>query len=112
MNNIILTGRLTNDLEIKEVGDSKVINFTLAVQRNYKNKEGEVETDFINCTVWNATAENMKTYCKKGDLLAVEGSLQTSTYEKDEVKHYKTGVRVDRVRFLQSKKVEVVENGE
>lgn len=111
MNNVILIGRLTNDLELKEVGDSKVINFTLAVSRNYKNKEGEIEADFINCVIWNASAENMKEYCKKGDMLAVEGTLQTSTYEKDEVKHYKTEVRVDRVRFLQQKKVEVVEDG-
>lgn len=112
MNNVILIGRLTNDLEIKEVGESKVINFSLAVPRNYKNKDGEVETDFINCTVWNATADNMKEFCKKGDMLAVEGTLVTSTYEKDEVKHYKTEVRVDRIKFLQPKKVEVVEDGE
>lgn len=107
MNNVILIGRLTNDLELKDLGESKVINFTLAVPRNYKNKDGEVETDFINCSVWNATAENMKEFCKKGDLLAVEGSIYTSTYEKDEVKHYKTEIRVDRMRFLQQKKVEV-----
>lgn len=112
MNNVILIGRLTNDLEIKEVGENKVINFSLAVPRNYKNKDGEVETDFINCTVWNATADNMKEFCKKGDMLAVEGTLVTSTYEKDEVKHYKTEVRVDRIKFLQPKKVEVVEDGE
>lgn len=112
MNNVILIGRLTNDLEIKEVGESKVINFSLAVPRNYKNKDGEVETDFINCTVWNATADNMKEFCKKGDMLAVEGTLVTSTYEKDDVKHYKTEVRVDRIKFLQPKKVEVVEDGE
>lgn len=112
MNNVILIGRLTNDLELKEVGESKVINFSLAVPRSYKNKDGEVDTDFINCSIWNASAENMKEFCKKGDLLAVEGSLQTSTYEKDEVKHYKTEVRVDRVRFLPQKKVEVVEDGE
>lgn len=112
MNNVILIGRLTNDLELKEIGESKVINFTLAVQRNYKNKDGEIETDFINCVVWNATAENMNEFCKKGDLLAVEGSLQTSVYEKDEVKHYKTEVRVDRMRFLQQKKVEVKDDGE
>lgn len=108
MNNVRLIGRLTNDLEIKEVGESKVINFSLAVPRNYKNKDGEVKTDFINCNIWNASAENMKEYCKKGDLIAVEGSLQTSSYEKDGVKHYKTEIRVDRVRFLQQKKVEVV----
>lgn len=112
MNNVVLIGRLTNDLELKEVGESKVINFTLAVPRTYKNSEGEIEADFINCSIWNTSAENMNTYCKKGDMLAVEGNLYTSTYEKDEVKHYKTEVRVNRVKFLQPKKVEVVEDGE
>lgn len=112
MNNVVLIGRLTKTPELKEVGESKVINFTLAVPRTYKNSDGEVEADFINCSIWNASAENMHTYCKKGDMLAVEGNLYTSTYEKDGVKHYKTEVRVNRVKFLQPKKVEVVEDGE
>lgn len=112
MNNVILIGRLTNDLEIKEVGDSKVINFTLAVQRTYKNADGEYEADFISCVAWNGIADNMKEYLHKGDLVAVKGSLLTSTYEKDEVKHYKTEVRADKISFLTPKKVEVVEDGQ
>ena len=112
MNNVVLIGRLTKDLVIKEVGESKVVNFTLAVPRNYKNKEGEVEADFINCSAWNVNASNMFEFCKKGDLLGVEGELHTSTYEKDEVTHYKTEVLANRIKFLQTKKVEVVEDGE
>lgn len=113
MNNVVLIGRLTKDLEIKEVGENgKVLNFSVAVQRPYKNKDDEYETDFINCVAWNGIAENMSEYVKKGDLIAVKGSLITSTYEKDDVKHYKTEVRADKISFLQSKKVEVVEDGE
>lgn len=112
MNNVILIGRLTKDLEIKEVGENKVINFTLACQRNYKNADGEYDTDFISCVAWNGIAENMSEYIKKGDLVSVRGTLITSSYEKDDVKHYKTEVRADSITFLSQKKVEVVEDGE
>lgn len=112
MNNVILIGRLTKDVEIKEVGENKVANFTLAVQRSYKNSDGEYEADFINCVAWNGVADNMSEFLKKGDLVGVKGSLITSTYEKDEVKHYKTEVRADKITFLTQKKVEVKEDGE
>lgn len=112
MNNVILIGRLTKDVEIKEVGENKVANFTLAVQRTYKNADGEYEADFINCVAWNGVADNMSEFLKKGDLVGVKGSLITSTYEKDEVKHYKTEVRADKITFLTPKKVEVKEDGE
>lgn len=109
LNSVILVGRLTADPEIKEVGkDGKVVNFSLAVPRSYKNSEGEYDTDFIQCNVWNNIAENMKEYCKKGDLIAVKGVLQSSSYEdKEGNKKYKTDVRVDKVTFLTSKKEEV-----
>ena len=106
LNNVVLVGRLTADPELKEVGkEGKVVNFTVAVPRSYKNSDGEYETDFIQCNVWNNIAENMSEYCKKGDLVGVKGSLQTSSFEdKDGNKRYKTDVRVDRVTFLSSKK--------
>lgn len=108
LNNVVLVGRLTADPELKEVGkDGKVVNFSLAVQRTYKNADGEYETDFIQCNVWNNIAENMKEYCKKGDLIGVKGTLQSSSYEdKDGNKKYKTDVRVEKVTFLSSKKEE------
>lgn len=110
MNNVILIGRLTKDLEVKELeGGKKVANFTLAVSRKYKNEEGKVEADFINCVAWNETSERIKEFCKKGDLLGVTGRLTSSSYEKDEVKHYKTEVIVENISFLTPKKVEVVE---
>ena len=113
MNKVILVGRIANDFELKELNkDTKVINFSLAVNRGYKNENGESEVDFINCSIWNKIAENMKEYTKKGDLVGVEGRLSTSTYEKDEVKHYKTEVMVDKIIFLGSKKGETEEKVE
>lgn len=112
LNNVVLVGRLTADPELKEVGEGKVVNFSVACPRSYKNADGEYETDFINCNVWNKVAENMKEYCHKGDIIGVKGSLQTSTYEdKEGNKRYKTDVRVDKLTFLSSKK-EDVKDGE
>lgn len=113
MNNVVIIGRLTKDLEIKEIKEGvNVLNFTLAVQRSYKNEDGEYETDFINVVAWNDVAKNLSEFCKKGDLVGVKGELITSSYEKDDVKHYKTEVRANRISFLTPKKVEVKEDGE
>ena len=108
LNNVVLVGRLVADPELKEVGkEGKVVNFTIAVARSYKNAEGEYDTDFIQCNVWNNIAENMNEYCHKGDLLGVKGQLQSSSYDdKDGNKRFKTDVRVDKLTFLSSKKEE------
>lgn len=113
LNNVVLVGRLVADPELKEVGkEGKVVNFTVAVSRSYKNADGEYDTDFIQCNVWNQIAENMSEYCHKGDLIGVKGQLQSSSYEdKDGNKRYKTDVRVDKVTFLSSKK-ETAKDGE
>ena len=112
LNNVVLVGRLTADPELKEIGkEGKVVNFSLAVQRGYKNADGEYDTDFIQCNVWNQVAENMKEYVKKGDLIGVKGTLQSSSYEdKEGNKRYKTEVRAEKITFLSSKK-EVEEDG-
>lgn len=108
LNSVVLVGRLTSDPELKEVGkEGKVVNFTVAVPRTYKNEEGDYETDFIQCNVWNKIAENMAEFTKKGDLIGVKGTLQSSSFEdKEGNKRYKTDVRVDKVTFLSSKKEE------
>ena len=108
LNNVVLVGRLVAEPELKEVGqEGKVVNFTIAVQRSYKNDEGQYEADFIQCNVWNHVAESMKEYCHKGDLIGVKGILQSSSYEdKEGNKRYKTEVRVDKVTFLSSKKAD------
>lgn len=106
LNNVILVGRLVAEPELKKVGEEgNVVNFTVAVQRSYKDDEGNNIADFIQCNVWNATAENMSKYCHKGDLIGVRGVLQSSSYEdKDGNKRYKTEVRADKITFLSSKK--------
>ena len=81
LNQVVLVGRLTSDLEAKELEDGKkVTNMTLAIPRSFKNADGEYETDFVECTLWNNIAENTAEYCKKGDIVGVKGRLQTSNY--------------------------------
>ena len=79
LNQIVVVGRLTQDLEIKELENGvKVTYITLAVPRSFKNSEGVYETDFIPCTLWKGIAENTAAYCKKGDIVGVKGRVQSN----------------------------------
>ena len=105
LNQVVLVGRLTSDLEAKELEDGKkVTNMTLAIPRSFKNADGEYETDFVECTLWNNIAENTAEYCKKGDIVGVKGRLQTNNYEKEDgSKVFKLDVVAEKVTFLSSK---------
>ena len=108
LNQVVLVGRLTSDLEAKELEDGKkVTNMTLAIPRSFKNADGEYETDFVECTLWNNIAENTAEYCKKGDIVGVKGRLQTNNYEKEDgSKVFKLDVVVEKVTFLSSRSKE------
>ena len=105
LNQIVVVGRLTKSPEVKELEDGKkVTNMTLAVPRSYKNADGEYETDFVECTLWNNIAENTAEYCKKGDIVGVKGRLQTNNYEKEDgSKVFKLDVVAEKVTFLSSR---------
>ena len=98
-NTVSLTGRLTNDIKVREAKNSKVGHFTIAVQRKF----GEKEADFIQVTVFNKVAENMEKFTSKGDLVVVVGRLQTSNYEKDGQTVYVTQVVSNDITFLETK---------
>ena len=102
MNNVILIGRLTKEIEVRYTKNEIAVgNFTLAVNRDFKNAEGQYETDFINCTIYGTIAERMAEWTQKGDQLGAIGRIQTSTYEdKDGNKRYKTEIIVDKITFL------------
>ena len=105
MNNVILIGRLVNDLELKNLENSKVLNVNVAVPRPYKSDEGVQKVDFIRCVMWNNIAERCNEFCKKGDLVSIRGSLQVSQYElEDGTKRNSYEVLVDKIGFLSSKK--------
>ena len=105
LNQVVLVGRLTSDLEAKELEDGKkVTNMTLAIPRSFKNADGEYETDFVECTLWNNIAENTAEYCKKGDIVGVKGRLQSSSFEKEDGnKEFRTQVMAEKVTFLSSR---------
>ena len=101
LNQAVLVGRLVKDPELHETeSGNKVTSITLAVPRNFKNVNGEYDTDFISCVLWKGVAENTATYVKKGDLVGVKGRIQTRVYEKDEEKKYATEVVAEKVTFL------------
>ncbi|WP_271006894.1 single-stranded DNA-binding protein, partial [Listeria seeligeri] len=106
MNRTILVGRLTKDPELRYTPTGvAVVNFTLAVNRTFSNKNGEKEADFINCIAWRKPAENLANYQRKGNLLGVDGRIQTSTYEgKDGNRVFKTDVVAENIQFLEPRK--------
>ena len=103
LNQIILVGRLVRDPEVsKTKKGTNYSHITLAVPRSYKNVDGEYETDFIDCTLFQLMATNTSEYCKKGDIVGVKGRLESKVYEKDGQKKYATEVVAERVTFLSS----------
>ena len=107
MNNISITGRLTRKPELKSTqSGEKVVNFTVAVQRNYKSN-GEYPTDFIDCVAWRGTAETVAKYFEKGSQIGVTGSLESRKYvDTDGNNRTKWEVKVNNIDFLDSRKKE------
>lgn len=104
MNHVILAGRLTKDPELVTINTTKgpklKAAFTLAVQRDYKNTQGQYESDFIRCDVWGKTAEVVAKYLKKGYPAVVSGSWRTSQYtDKDGKTVYSSNLMVDHFEF-------------
>mgnify|MGYP000945530984 CR=1 FL=1 len=100
LNSVNVVGRITKDPEIKFIGseNTAVCNFGIAVNKPYKNKEtNEYEADFFNVSAFGNTAEFVGTYVTKGNLIGVQGSLTTRTYEKDGQTHYVVDIRADKV---------------
>lgn len=105
INRVVLVGRITKDVDhrVTQSGVS-VVSFTLAVNRNFTNASGEREADFINCVTWRASADFMRNYVKKGNLLGVDGRIQTRNYEDNDGRTvYVTEVVADSVQLLESR---------
>lgn len=105
MNKVFLIGRITKTPELRYTTTEKAIcGFSVAIDRPFSSKNGEKQTDFINIKVFDKQAENVSKYCDKGSLVAIDGRIQTGSYEKDGKKIYTFDVVGDRVQFLDSKK--------
>lgn len=104
MNKVCLLGRLTRDPEVKNTQSGKAVaNFTLAVDRRFKNADGQKEADFIPIVVWDKTAESVGKFTSKGSQVSVSGRLQVRSYDaQDGQRRYVTEVVADEVNFLSS----------
>ncbi len=101
LNRIVLIGRLTRDPELRYTSNgTPVCNFTLAVERNYTNRDGDRDVDFINIVTWRGLAENCARHLGKGRLVGVDGSLQIRKSENNNRTYINPEVNADNVRFL------------
>lgn len=105
LNNISLVGRLTKDVELRYTPSNvAVATFTLAVNRTFKNENGEREADFINCVMWRQQAENLANWVKKGALIGVTGRIQTRSYDNQQGQRvYVTEVVAEQFQLLESR---------
>lgn len=112
LNKVILMGRLARDPECKYIGDRKVANFTLAVDRGRKNANGEREADFIDCAAWGSSAEFVQKWFAKGMMAIVVGRIQTRHWEdRNGNKRVSIEVNVDEIQFGETKKARAGAHG-
>ncbi|HEM5005244.1 TPA: single-stranded DNA-binding protein [Streptococcus suis] len=105
INNVVLVGRMTRDAELRYTPSNQAVaTFTLAVNRNFKNQDGEREADFINCVIWRQQAENLANWAKKGALIGITGRIQTRNYENQQGQRvYVTEVIAESFQLLESR---------
>lgn len=101
LNRVIIMGRITRDLELKQTQNGiSVLSFTVAVDRNYQKQGEEKQSDFIDCVAWRQTAEFISRYFGKGRMIALEGEIQTRTYQdKDGNNRKATEIVVSQASF-------------
>lgn len=104
MNCVQIIGRLTADVELKQLqGEKSVINFTVAVNRRV-SKDAEPKADFIRCVAWDKTAEMIASHFSKGKRIALTGSIRTSKYEKEDgTTIFLTEILTENVTFVENK---------
>lgn len=105
INRTVLVGRLTRDPELKYTTSGRAVaSFNIAVNRQFTNSQGEREADFINCVIWNKTAENFCNFTRKGSLVGIDGRIQTRSYENQQgTRIYVTEVVAENFSLLESK---------
>ena len=105
LNTVTLVGRIVKELDLKYTSTGKAVaRFTLAVNRDFKDSNGDTKADFPSCQVWGKTAEVMADNLRKGSLIDVTGRVETGSYEKNGQKIYTTDIVVEKFHFLDSKK--------
>lgn len=105
INNVVLVGRMTKDADLRYTAQGQAVaTLTLAVNRNFKNQNGEREADFINIVIWRQQAENLANWTKKGALIGITGRIQTRNYENQQGQRvYVTEVVADNFQILEGR---------
>lgn len=106
LNRAVIVGRLTRDPDLRYTPSGLAVsNFTVAANRPFKNQQGEQEADFIGCVAWRKQAENLANYMKKGQMIGVDGRIQTRNYKAEDGKTvYVTEVLAESIQFLEPKR--------
>lgn len=114
INNTVLVGRLTKDVDLRYTQSNvAVATFTLAVNRAFKNENGDREADFINCVMWRQQAENLANWAKKGALIGITGRIQTRSYDNQQGQRvYVTEVVAEQFQLLESRNSQSQQNNQ
>ncbi|HEY9570744.1 single-stranded DNA-binding protein [Lysinibacillus sp. BF-4] len=112
MNHVGLVGRTTKHAVLRELAGGKMqTNFSLAINRTFKNQQGEFDTDFVLCVAWGKLAETIVKHCGKGSLIGVSGRIQSRNYDREDgTRVFMTEVVIEDVRFYQLKPTEAQQN--
>ena len=103
LNQVVMVGRLVRNPELRTTESNKnVTTITLAIPRSFKNMNGEYDTDFVDCILWENIAKSTSEYCKKGDIIGIKGRIQSRIVEKDGEKKYLIEIIAEKVTFLSS----------
>ena len=103
LNKIVIVGRLTKDAQIYEKEDSKVSTFCVATERNYKDENNEISSDYLLCKAFGKTATNIEKYTSQGPLVGITGQMRSRKYEKEGQTHFVTELYVETIKFMSPK---------
>ncbi|MDS3931918.1 single-stranded DNA-binding protein [Staphylococcus epidermidis] len=103
LNKIVIVGRMTKDAQIYEKEDNKIATFCVATERNYKDDNNEISTDYLLCKAFGKTATNIERYTSQGTLVGITGQMRSSKYEKEGQTHFVTELYVETIKFMSPK---------
>ncbi|MCG2371630.1 single-stranded DNA-binding protein [Staphylococcus epidermidis] len=103
LNKIVIVGRMTKDAQIYEKEDNKIATFCVATERNYKDDNNEISTDYLLCKAFGKTATNIEKYTSQGTLVGITGQMRSRKYEKEGQTHFVTELYVETIKFISPK---------
>ncbi|WP_145459244.1 single-stranded DNA-binding protein [Staphylococcus epidermidis] len=103
LNKIVIVGRMTKDAQIYEKEDNKIATFCVATERNYKDDNNEISTDYLLCKAFRKTATNIEKYTSQGTLVGITGQMRSRKYEKEGQTHFVTELYVETIKFMSPK---------